>query len=157
MKMKVLSETEKSKLRVKVRKELQDLTDILSQEDTVTLLDSYKNEFNRCETACKVVFAAYLKAKSKSKKQNKEKNNPYLKLDMRQIPAAMNFAGYSFESQLLDKLFSGKKHSAKKLRDAVTHGISKSAVREIKERQNELFRYMEEFICYIRDFDAVLA
>lgn len=154
---KELSETEKSQLRTKARKKLQDLTDILRQEDTVALLDSYKNEFNRCETACKVILAAYLKAQSKNKKQNKEKNNPYLKLDMRQIPTAMNFAGYSFDSQLLDKLFSRKKHSAKKLRDAVTHGISKSAVREIKERQNELFRYMEEFICYIRDFDAVLA
>ena len=151
MKKKELSETEKSKLRIRARKELQDLTDILSQEDTVTLLDSYKNEFNRCETACKVVLAAYLTAQSKGK------NNPYLKLDMRQIPTAMNFAGYSFESQLLDRLFSGKKHSAKTLRDAVTHGISKSAVREIKERQNELFKNMEEFICYIRDFDAVLA
>lgn len=154
---KELSETEKSQLRTKARKKLQDLTDILRQEDTVALLDSYKNEFNRCETACKVILAAYLKAKSKNKKQNKEKNNPYLKLDMRQIPTAMNFAGYSFNKEFLNNLFSGNSGSAKKLRDAVTHGISKPAVQEIKERQNELFKNMEEFICYIRDFDAVLA
>lgn len=149
MKIKVLSETEKSKLRVKVRKELLDLTDILSQEDTVALLDSYKNEFNRCETACKIVLVAYLKAQGESTKD--------IRLTMKQIPAAMKFAGYSFEAPLLNNLFSSKKSSAKKLRDAVTHGISKSAVREIRERQNELFRYMEEFICYIRDFDAILA
>ena len=75
---------------------------------------------------------------------------------MRQVPYALEFAGYSFDKDLLNALFGAKSNkgtTVKKLRDAVTHGFNKDAINEIQERQKELFNYMNCFLECIRTFD----
>lgn len=43
--------------------------------------------------------------------------------------------------------------SAKKLRDALTHSMSKDALQELKDRETELFGEMDRFLEKIRTFD----
>ena len=79
---------------------------------------------------------------------------------MTQVPFALAFAGYNFDKELLNELFgssSQKGMTVKKLRDAVTHSIDEKAVKEITDRQNELFGYMDDFLNTIRNFDQVAA
>ncbi len=75
--------------------------------------------------------------------RTKGKIQGQLKLDMRQVPYAMQFAGYMIDKNLLNRLFGAEntkgKRSAKKLRDAVTHGVEQAAVDEIQTRQEKLF------------------
>ena len=47
--------------------------------------------------------------------------------------------------------------TVKKLRDAVTHGINEKAVKEIMNRKDELFGYMDDFLNTIRTFDQTAA
>ena len=47
--------------------------------------------------------------------------------------------------------------TAKKLRDAVTHGINQKAVDEITARNEELVTYMDTFLNVIKTFDNVAA
>ena len=75
---------------------------------------------------------------------------------MTQVPFALSFAGYSFEKELLNELFgssSKKGMTVKKLRDAVTHSIDEKATKEIFDRKEELFGYMDNFLDTIRNFD----
>lgn len=75
---------------------------------------------------------------------------------MKEAPHALSFAGYDFNRELLNDLFgsaSQKEMTAKKLRDAVTHGINQKAVDEIIVRKKELFTYMDKFLNVIKTFD----
>ena len=79
---------------------------------------------------------------------------------MKQVPHALNFAGYNFDKELLNDLFgaqSSKGKTVKKLRDAVTHSIDQKAVNEIMARNEELFTYMNTFINVIKSFDNIAA
>lgn len=81
-----------------------------------------------------------------------------LKLDMRQVVAALNFAGYTFGSGLLNELFGSKSEingckTVKILRDSIVHGINETSVNEIKNRSKELFGYMDTFLDSIKNFD----
>lgn len=89
-------------------------------------------------------------------KQKGKKINGHLKVNMTQVPYALKFAGYNFDKELLNNLFgsaSNKGTTVKKLRDAVTHGISDKAVNEIINRKDELFGYMNSFLNTIKTFD----
>ena len=94
----------------------------------------------------------------RSKGKQSEK---YLKIDMRQVPYTLAFAGYSSDKQLLSELFcakpTAKGRTAKNLRDGTTHSIDESAVREIVSRKDELFGYMNTFLETIKAFDTVVA
>ena len=45
--------------------------------------------------------------------------------------------------------------TVKKLRDDITHGIDEKAVKEITNRKDELFGYMNDFLNTIRSFDQM--
>ena len=144
------SEQEQKKLRNRAKSKLEELEKLLSDAETVKLLDSFKNKFNICETVYKVVLEQH-------QNSSKKADTGYLKVDMRQVPHALKFAGYSFDKTLLNELFGAKGangKTAKKLRDAVTHGIDPKAIEEIKRRQAELFGYMDTFLETIRTFDS---
>lgn len=47
--------------------------------------------------------------------------------------------------------------TAKKLRDAVTHGVDQKAVDEITARNAELIGYMDTFLDIIKTFDDIAA
>ena len=73
---------------------------------------------------------------------------------MKQVPAALKFAGYTFDNALLSEIFGSSSTSIKKLRDATTHGIKKKAVEEIISRKDELFGYMDTFLSQIHSHDS---
>lgn len=123
---------------------------LLREADTAQLLDAFKNKFNLCETAYKVILKEHQRAKGKSV-------NGHLIVTMNQVPHALRFAGYDFDGALLNELFGadsrteGKRKTVKKLRDAITHGLDDKAVEEIITRQDELFGFMEAFLAVIRN------
>ena len=145
-----ITKQEQLHLRVKAKNEVETLEAILSNSATVKILDEFKNKFNICETVYKIVLAEH--------QRRKGKNDKCLKLDMRQVPDALLFAGYNFDRDLLNELFGSKStkgKTAKKLRDAVTHGIDSKAVAEIVSRNVELNAYMDEFLNVIKTFDEI--
>lgn len=140
-------------LRNNAKAELTRLESIQNNIETIKLLDEFKNKFNICESVYKVVLKEHQISKGKT-------DTNYLKLIMTQVPFALSFAGYSFEKDLLNELFgssSKKGMTVKKLRDAVTHGINEKAVKEISDRKDELFGYMDDFLNTIRNFDQSAA
>ena len=152
MSTKKITEQEKIQLRANAKTEVERLENILGNAQTVQLLNVFKNKFNICETAYKVILAEH------QRRKGKDPNN--LKLYMTQVPHALAFAGYNFEKELLNDLFganSTKGMTAKKLRDAVTHGVDQKAVDEITARNAELIGYMDTFLDIIKTFDDIAA
>lgn len=147
-----LSEKEKRALRNKAKAELNYMERVLTNDEKREVLDEFKNKFNVCETVCKIILKRYL-----VEKEGKVVDDDKLYLDMKRIPAAFKLAGYDFEKDLLTKLFGSEKKkghkTAKKLRNAVTHGLKSEDVKEIMERKEELFGYMDQFLEKIRTFD----
>lgn len=84
-----ITEQEQLHLRHRARSEVEKLEVILSNSAIVKTLDEFKNKFNICETAYKIVLAEH--------QRRKGKNAKCLKLDMKQVPHALPFAGYSFD------------------------------------------------------------
>ena len=150
--VKISPESQK-KLRHNAKAELTRLESIQANIETIKILDEFKNKFNICESVYKVVLKEHQLSKGKT-------DTNYLKLIMTQVPFALSFAGYSFGKDLLNELFgssSKKGMTVKKLRDAVTHGIDEKAAKEITDRKEELFGYMEDFLNTIRNFDQSAA
>ncbi len=149
-----LSDEEKQQLRDDAKSEIERLEQYLQKTEDVKIVDAFKNRFNICESAYKIVLAKHQSCKGKQP-------TDFLKIDMRQAPQALAFAGYAFDKQLLSDLFgaapSAKGRTAKKLRDGTTHSIDESAVNEIVSRKDELFGYMDTFLETIKTFDAVAA
>lgn len=148
-----ISDFEKKILRDRAKSELERMEDIMSNNAENQVLRDFKDRFNICETVYKVILAEHQRCKGKT-------TTGYLKLDMRQIPHALRFAGYDFSKDLLIDLFgktSPKGTTAKKLRDATTHGIDEAAVSEIMRRKDELFGYMDQFLSVIRTYDEAVA
>lgn len=141
-----ITEEEKIELRNRAKVEMERLEKILSDKETAELLDRYKNRFNLCESVYKVVLREHqIKTKGKAP--------TYLKINMTQAPYAMAFAGYDIDRELLNRLFGAKcveGQTAKKLRDAVTHGLNQRAIDEIKARECELFNDMNSFLEMIK-------
>ena len=97
----------------------------------------------------KIILAAHQKHKGK-------RTINRLKVSMTQVPYALNFAGYTFDKDLLNELFGSSSEigkTVKKLRDETTHGVNEEAVKEIVMRKDELFGYMDSFLLGIRNFD----
>lgn len=140
----VLSDSDKLKVRNKALAKLEEL-----ELSDLSLVENYKTRFAICEIVYKVVLKEYLSLKGKSTKA--------LQLNMNQIKVAMPFAGYDFDEDFLRRLFGSEKtvgnRTAKKLRDDLTHEISKSALNELTTRKDELFGLMDEFLEKIRTFD----
>ena len=144
-----ITEQEKKALRNNAKTELERLEACLADQRTVQLLDEFKNKFNICESVYKVILAEHQERKGKQVIS-------FQKVDMTQVPHALNFAGYSFERTLLNELFgasSTKGKTVKKLRDETTHGINEKVVKEIIARKDELFGYTDEFLTGIRSFE----
>lgn len=142
--MKKLTTEEQLALRNKAKAELERLEAI----DT-DLANRYKEKFGVCEIVYKVVLTDHQQAKGNSTDR--------LTVTMRQVPYALNYAGYDFDKSFLDKLFGSNEKSgtmsAKKLRDALTHSMNEDALQELKDRESELFADMDSFLEKIRTFD----
>lgn len=144
------NEEQQKLLRLAAKKELIRMETILKDVETVSLLDSFKAKYNLCETVYKVVLCKHQEANKKTV------NIEHLCVDMRQVPYALDFAGYKFEKELLNNLFGSKSKkgtTVKKLRDKVTHGLDQKAIAEIKRRKEELFGYMDSFLDAMKNFN----
>ena len=140
-------------IRDSAKAELNRLERIQANAAVMNLLDAFKNKFNVCESVYKIVLKEHQISKGKA-------DFNYLKVTMTQVPFALTFAGYDFDKELLNELFGSKSKrgmTVKKLRDAVTHGINEKAVKEITNRKDELFGYMDDFLNTIRTFDQTAA
>lgn len=150
-KIKPLSEQEKLELRNRAKTELLRLDTVFSDARTKQMIDDFKDKFGVCEIVYKVILEDHQFNKT-------GKHETYLKVDMTQVPHALTYAGYTFERNLLSNLFGGcdKKNSrtVKKLRDALTHSMNSEAVEELRNRNDELHGYMDEFLDTIRTFDS---
>lgn len=144
-----ISEEEQIDLRNKVKKELERIEEIYKNENNKILIEKFKNTFLLCERAYKVI----LKEHQKSKK----KDTSRLKISMTQVPYVLDFAGYDFKKDFLEKLFGSEKcvgkKSVKAIRDSLTHKLDKGTIKELCNRKEELFGYMNEFLEKIRTFD----
>ena len=150
--MEQLTDKEKIELRNKAKFEIERIEKIFNDKETLQLLDSFKNKFNICESAYKIVLLEHQKAKGNNTNLNR------LRLTMTQVPYALNFAGYTFNLELLNELFGSESKingckTVKILRNSLTHGISDKCVNEIKKRKEELFDYMDSFLHIIKTFD----
>lgn len=151
--MSKISQKQLRSIRDSAKAELNRLERIQENAAVMNLLDAFKNKFNVCESVYKIVLKEHQNSKGK-------RNLNYLKVTMTQVPFALAFAGYDFDKELLNELFGSKSKrgmTVKKLRDAVTHGIDENAVKEITNRKDELFGYMDDFLNTIRTFDQTAA
>lgn len=146
-----LSPEDKLTLRNKAKNELLRLENLIADKDTKQMIDDFKEKFGICEIVYKVILEDHQFNKT-------GKHETYLKVDMTQVPHALTYAGYTFDRNLLTKLFGGcdKKNSrtVKKLRDALTHSMNGEAVEELRNRNAELHGYMDQFLDTIRNFDV---
>lgn len=139
------------KLRNEIARKLYKMEVNLEDTESVRLRWLFIDKFIRCEVAVKKVMTAYKKAK----KGDKDKG--FERLDMRTIPAALDWAGFHFDKDELDELFSGSGQynrcgtkSAKKLRDGTMHEHNENDIREIVERFDELNEMMDAFLDHFR-------
>ena len=58
-----ITEQEKIQLRANAKTEVERLENVLGNTQTVQLLDAFKNKFNICETAYKVILAEHQRRK----------------------------------------------------------------------------------------------
>lgn len=147
-----ISDKEKIEIRNKAKLEIRKFESVLNDNETVQLLDSFKNKFNMCESVYKVILKEHQKSKGN------DVDLKYLKLNMTQVPYALKFAGYTFDEASLNELFGNKSKktgckTVKCLRDLTTHGIHQKSIDEIKKRKKELFAYMDDFLEAIKNFD----
>ena len=152
--MKRISEKEQLKIRINTVKEIRRLRQHLKNKKEHQIINNFKDEFMVCENAYKYVLNKYLILT-----HNKETD--YLKINMVQVPTALKFVGYYIDNELLDKIFGSENHrgkkSVKKLRDALTHQMPEKDVKEVMNRQEELFGYMNNFLEQIENYDKNIA
>ena len=141
-------------LRNKAKAEYERLVELYSDEKTMIKIEDFKNKFAMCESIYKVILEEHQYRKT-------GRHFDRLKILMTQVPYALTYAGYDFDTVLLAKLFGAENHvgrrSVKKLRDALTHGAKQSAIQELEIRNDELHQYMDSFLDKIRDFDTSAA
>lgn len=147
-----ITESEQLSFRNKAKKELERLQSIYDDTEIKQEIDAFKNRFLICEVVYKVILEEHQYRKT-------GKRSDRLKVDMTQAPHALAFVGYDFDRGLLTLLFGAENHvgrrSVKKLRDALTHKVSESAVDELLTRKEELYICMNSFLEKIERFDAI--
>jgi len=134
------------KLREQADREYARLKALYDDQLTADEVNAFNNTFSICESVYKVILYAHQKKLHK----NKAIDRKWLKITMSQVPAALRFAGYAFDNELLDRVFGSNEKrgqkSAKKLRDELTHHLNPAAVNELKARKKELYADMETFL-----------
>ena len=149
-KVKRLSPVKQLELRNRAKAELLRLEELLNDAPTKQMVDDFKEFFSVCEIVYKVILEDHQFNKT-------GKHSNYLKVNMSQAPHALKYAGYDFDKNLLTHLFGAEEkigsRSVKKLRDSLTHSLNEKAVKELQDRHDELYGYMNDFLSKIREFD----
>ena len=159
--MKQLSIDEKLEIRNKAKAEINRISNIENSEqfvENMKKIEVFKNKFLKCKRAYKIILQVHQKNK------NREYNLDRLKIDMRQVPDALNYVGYNFDTTLLDRLFGTYRNgtyrklhffSAKDIRNNLSHAFEQKYIDELIHRYNELNKDMDTFLNTILEFDDV--
>lgn len=141
----------KLNLRNKAKAELDRLDTIFADKKTKQKIDDFKDTFSKCEIVYKVILEDHQFHKTGSHPE-------IMHITMTQVPHALNYAGYTFDRDLLKRLFGSEsavgKRSVKKLRDSLTHSLNQRAIDEFISREQSLFDDMNSFLTTIRQFDS---
>lgn len=150
------TDKDRFKLRCRVIKEIKRIKSQLKEKNEMEEVERFKEKFMLCERAYKIVLGEY-----KEVKDGEVIKEGRLKITMKQVPGALEFAGYKFKKEMLSRLFSGEDHrgikSAKKLRDALTHKLSENDVEELMKRKKQLYKDMDNFIELIESYDEMVS
>ena len=134
------------KTKKKAKAELQRLEELFENEDVTQKIDTLKDKFSICEIVYKIILKDYLKSQNEDTKK--------LVINMAQAKAALKYAGYIFDSEIVGKVFGSQKtvgsRSVKIIRDELNHTLKQSAVTELINRYDELIGYMDSFLNMIR-------
>ena len=65
------------------------------------MIDNYKEKFSLCEIVYKIIFDEHQFKKTGEHPQR-------MQIKMTQVPHALNFAGYTYDKNLLTNLFGGE-------------------------------------------------
>ena len=150
MKNQITSE-ERKELIEEIKNKYNKYKEKVSNKRVKEIKDEFIDLFKVCESLYKIVLKKYLLD------NNKYKNDKEMILNYNQITASLKMCQYSIDEELIKKIFSsvGKyakkgSKSAKVLRNEVEHSLSTSSIDEIIERKDELFKYMRDFIRYLK-------
>lgn len=142
-----ISKEEQEKLRKDAKKELERIEKLMSDSNVVSEIDKLKDKFSICENVYKVILKEHKFRKAK-------RYYDYFEITMKEVPHAMNFAGYNFDRTFLGKIFGSEKkkgiRSIKTIRNSLTHEMNQSVINELMNRKDELNKYMDEFLENIR-------
>ena len=124
---------------------------VYAEKEVGDKIKQFKEKFGICEIVYKVVLEDHQYRKTGEHKDR-------LKINMNQVNAALIYAGYDFDKDLLSRIFGSEdrigKRSAKILRDLLTHSLNKNVVDELRNRYDELTGDMNLFLEKIRSFDS---
>lgn len=124
-------------IKNKVKKFINDAESIT--EEDIDLVERFKTKFTICEHAYKIIQSEL--------KQEKINN---IKLNVNSIKSNIHKMLYSIDDNTLLKLFGSEdarnNKSVKSLRNSLTHNIHKNDIEELKQRKDEIFAYMDNFI-----------
>ena len=102
-------------------------------------------------TAYKIVLKKYLQVKKEYTSDGQ------MRIQLSQVKAALKIAGYSFDEDLMERLFSGSgiytvsgQKSARLLRNGIEHEMNVNDLQEVHDRLASLFADMDSFITWIQ-------
>ena len=144
--------TKKKFINSRVVEKIEKCITLENNQEYLEIRRAFIDKFTLCDMSCKVVIEHYKKIK---KRENEEIK---LLLDMRVIPFAMQTCGYSFDRNLLNKVFGGSRSfikkgskSAKKLRDGIVHAMNEDDLKEMMARSEELFSAMNNYLSIMKN------
>jgi len=148
---KLLSAEQQAELRNRAKTELERLEAVYTDEQTRERINRFKDKFGICEIVYKVILEDYQFNRT-------DQHFETFLIDMRNVPYALNYAGYDFDKSLLTHLFGAERkvgsRTVKTLRDSLTHSVNQKAINELVSRETELHGYMDQFLTKIREVDA---
>lgn len=144
---KVLNEKDKWSLQKTAKAQLERLEAIANDEVTNKKINDFKLKFAICEIVYKILLKKHQNDIKKAKSQT-------FKILFKQVKPALDYAGYDCDTNLLIVLFSTNtrvgERTVKTIRDVLTHDLSQSAINELINREDEFYRYMNQFLDMIR-------
>lgn len=132
----------KKNTKARVYKRISTIRNMLRENQNRERVDRFLEKYYQCELACKEIITDY---RATTKNADKE-----IRIIVKTVRASINHIGINASDTLLSNLFSAKdtrgQCSAKKLRNAIVHDLSKEDIREVSRRFYELDAYLSEFL-----------
>lgn len=147
----ILSKENQIAIRNDIRKKIEEIHVVLQSPGVRETRDEFIEKYIICEMAYKIVLKKYLET------NNMYDSDQHLNIQLQQVRAALQTAGYKPDHGLLERIFSGSKDyrkrgtkSAKILRNGIEHEMNVQDLKEVVNRKDELFKDMDSFISWIQ-------